>query len=78
MNKENYPKQLDQLKALGTTIKTVPASVRLDWANSLKDWPQQKALELDKQGLPASQVLKITLEEAEKMGHKWPVRYSVK
>jgi len=23
-------------------------------------------------------VLKTTLEEAEEMGHKWPVRYSIK
>ena len=65
-------------RSLGTTIKSVPASVKLDWANSLKDWPQQKAAELDKQGLPASQVLKLTLEEAEKLGHKWPVRYAIK
>ena len=78
VNKDNYPKQVEQLKRLGTTIKAVPASVKLDWANSLKDWPQQKAAELDKQGLPASQVLKLTLEEAEKLGHKWPVRYAVK
>ena len=78
VNKENYPKQLEQLKGLGTNIKSVQPAVKLDWANSLKDWPQQKAAELDKQGLPASQVLKLALEEAEKLGHKWPVRYSVK
>lgn len=78
VNKENYPKQLDQLKGFGTTVKSVPDSVKLDWANSLKGWPQEKAAELDKQGLPASQVLKLTLSEAEKLGHKWPVRYSVK
>ena len=78
VNKENYPKQLEQLKGLGTNIKSVPPSVKQDWANSLKDWPQQKAAELDKQGLPASQVLKLALEEAEKLGHKWPVRYAVK
>jgi len=52
--------------------------LRTDWANALKDWPQQKAAELDKQGLPASQVLKAALEEAEKLGHKWPVRYQIK
>lgn len=78
VNKENYPKQLDQLRKFGTTVNAVPDSVKLDWANSLKDWPQAKATELDKQGLPASQVLKLTLQEAEKLGHKWPVRYSVK
>ena len=78
VNKENYPKQLEQLKGFGTQMKQVPGSVRVDWANSLKGWPQEKAAELDKQDMPASQVLKLTLEEAEKLGHKWPVRYQVK
>ena len=78
VNEENYPKQLAQLKSLGVSVKSVPDAVRLEWANSLKGWPQAHAAELDKQGLPASQVLKIALEEAEKLGHKWPVRYEIK
>ena len=78
VNKENYPKQIEQLKANGAVIKSVPDSVRVEWATSLKGWPQDKAAELDKQGLPASQVLKLALEEAEKLGHKWPVRYQIK
>jgi TRAP-type C4-dicarboxylate transport system substrate-binding protein len=77
-NKEAYPKQIEQMRSLGAVVKSVPDSVRVDWANSLKVWPQEKATELDKQGLPASQVLKLALEEAEKLGHKWPVRYQVK
>jgi hypothetical protein len=63
---------------LGVNVKSLPDSVRLDWANSLKPWPQSHAADLDKQGLPASTVLKIALEEAEKLGHKWPVRYEIK
>jgi TRAP-type C4-dicarboxylate transport system substrate-binding protein len=78
VNKEAYPKQLAELKKHGTTVKQLPDSVRVDWANSLKGWPQEKATELDKQGLPGSQVLKLALQEAEKLGHKWPVRYNVK
>jgi TRAP-type C4-dicarboxylate transport system substrate-binding protein len=78
VNEENYPKQLEQLKAFGTTIKKVPDSVRVDWAQTLKGWPQEKATELDGKGLPASQVLKLALQEAEKLGHKWPVRYQIK
>jgi TRAP-type C4-dicarboxylate transport system substrate-binding protein len=77
-NKEAYPKQIEQMKSLGAVVKSVPNSVRVEWANSLKGWPQEKAAELDKAGLPASQVLKLALEEAEKLGHKWPVRYQVK
>ena len=78
VNQENYPKQIAQLKALGVNVKSVPDTVRLEWANSLKDWPQAMATDLDAKGLPGSQVLKITLEEAEKLGHKWPVRYVIK
>jgi TRAP-type C4-dicarboxylate transport system substrate-binding protein len=78
VNEENYPKQLAQLKSLGAVVKQLPDSVRVEWANSLKDWPQEKATELDKAGMPASQVLKLALEEAEKLGHKWPVRYQIK
>jgi TRAP-type C4-dicarboxylate transport system substrate-binding protein len=78
VNKENYPKQLDQLRQVGAQVKQLPDQVRVDWATSLKDWPQDKATELDKAGLPATQVLKLTLEEAEKLGHKWPVRYQIK
>ncbi len=78
VNKENYPKQLEQLKARRRHRAQAARHVRVDWANSLKSWPQEKATELDKAGLPASQVLKLALEEAEKLGHKWPVRYQVK
>lgn len=78
VNEANYPKQLEQLKTLGVTVKSVPDNVKLEWANSLKGWPQEKATELDKQGLPATLVLKSALEEAEKLGHKWPLRYEIK
>jgi C4-dicarboxylate-binding protein DctP len=78
VNEQNYPKQIEQLKTLGVTVKSVPESVKLEWANSLKGWPQEKATELDKQGLPATQVLKTALQEAETLGHKWPLRYEIK
>jgi len=78
VNLANYPKQLEQLKSVGATVRQLPTSVRVEWANSLKGWPQEKAAELDKAGMPASQVLKLALQEAEKLGHKWPVRYQVK
>jgi C4-dicarboxylate-binding protein DctP len=78
VNEENYPKQLEQLKSVGATVRQLPDAVRVDWAQSLKGWPQEKAAELDKAGMPASQVLKLALQEAEKLGHKWPVRYEVK
>jgi TRAP-type C4-dicarboxylate transport system substrate-binding protein len=78
VNDANYPKQIEQLKTLGAVVKKVPDSVAVEWAQSLKNWPQEKATELDAKGLPATQVLKMALEEAEKLGHKWPVRYVIK
>jgi TRAP-type C4-dicarboxylate transport system substrate-binding protein len=78
VNLENYPKQLEQLKTAGATVRKLPDNVRVDWATSLKDWPQERAAALDKAGLPGSQVLKLAIEEVEKLGHKWPVRYQVK
>jgi TRAP-type C4-dicarboxylate transport system substrate-binding protein len=78
VNEENYPKQLEQLKKVGADVRKLPDAVRVEWASSLKGWPQEKAAELDKAKLPASQVLKLALQEAEKLGHKWPVRYQVK
>jgi len=35
------------------------------------------AKQLDAEGLPASEVLQLTLEAAEKNGYEWPVRYSI-
>jgi TRAP-type C4-dicarboxylate transport system substrate-binding protein len=78
VNKDTYPQQLNQIKSLGGTVRSLPDSVRVDWANSLRAWPQDRANELDQMGLPATQVLKLALEEAEKLGHKWPVRYPIK
>jgi C4-dicarboxylate-binding protein DctP len=77
-NEENYPKQLEQLRGFGVNVRKMPDKVIEDWAKSLAAWPKQKAQELDKAGLPGTQVLEIALEAAEKNGHKWPVRYQVK
>ena len=78
VNKENYPKQIAELKTKGVNVRTLPDKVRQDWANSLAGWPAQKAKELDAAGMPGTQVLEIALKAAEDNGHKWPVRYKIK
>ena len=78
VNKDNYPKQLAELKAKGAIVRTLPDKVRQDWAQSLAAWPAQMAKDLDSKGLPGTQVLELTLSAAEANGHKWPVRYKVK
>ncbi|MEW6332949.1 MAG: C4-dicarboxylate TRAP transporter substrate-binding protein [Thermodesulfobacteriota bacterium] len=78
VNKEDYPKQLAEIKAKGGIVRVLPEKVRLEWAQSLAKWPAQIAKELDAKGLPATQVLETTLQAAEDNGYKWPVRYKVK
>jgi TRAP-type C4-dicarboxylate transport system substrate-binding protein len=75
-NKERYGADVEKLKTL-IKVKQLPDDVRKEWADSLKDWPQQHAMELEKQGLPAVQVLNLALNAAEKYGYTWPVRYKV-
>ena len=78
VNKENYPKQIAELKSHGVNVRAMPENVRVDWAKSLAVWPAQKAKELDAAGLPGTLVLETALKAAEDNGHKWPVRYSTK
>jgi TRAP-type C4-dicarboxylate transport system substrate-binding protein len=56
-NEANYPKQLEQLRGFGVNVRKLPDSVTEEWAKSLAAWPKEKAKELDKQGMPATQVL---------------------
>ena len=76
-NKEGYEKDMAWLRS-NITVSDLPAAVRLDWAQRLKDWPQQIADELEGKGFPAKAILNATLDAAEKVGYKWPVRYEVK
>ena len=75
---EEYEKHLETMKKGGGTINTLPDSVRLEWAKSLAKFPQEKADELNAKGMPATEVFRMVMDEAEKLGHKWPVRYELK
>jgi len=77
-NKERYNQDIAKLKGGLAKVKELDAKVRLEWAQSLKDWPQAHANELKKQDLPVVKVLNTVLDSAEKHGYKWPVRYVVK
>ena len=76
VNQKEYDRLVAELRELITVTEIDPA-VRKAWAESLKDWPQQMATELDGQGLPASQVLNLVLDKAEARGYDWPVRYQI-
>ena len=78
VNEENYPKQIDELKAKGADRPQAAGHrSRQDWAKSLDELAGG-----DGQGTRRARACRrprcwrLTLEAAEKHGHKWPVRYS--
>jgi len=77
VNASEYDRLVDELRGL-ITVSEISPEVRKEWAESLADWPQSMASDLDAQGLPASQVLKLVIERAEANGYEWPVRYEIK
>jgi C4-dicarboxylate-binding protein DctP len=77
VNDEQAAQHLANIKAQSTNFRELPQSVRVEWATYLKDEPRKRAAELDKRGMPATQVLRVAMEEAEKMGYRYPVRYEL-
>ena len=42
VNKENYPKQIAELKSRGVNVRTLPENVRQEWAQSLAAGPRRR------------------------------------
>lgn len=76
VNASEYDRLVGELREL-ITVTEISPDVRRAWAESLADWPQSLADDLDGQGLPATQVLNLVLDRAEAHGYEWPVRYVV-
>jgi len=69
---------ISKLKDLGVNVKEISAKAKKDWAESLKDFPNQMAQELNKKGYRGSEILEFYMAEMERLGHKWPYRYKIK
>lgn len=67
-----------KMKEGGLVVSELPAAEKTKWAALLKDWPDERAKDVDSKGLPGSKTLKLTLETAEKLGYTWPNRYVIK
>ena len=76
VNASEYDRLVKELRDTITVTEIDPA-VRKAWAESLADWPQSMADDLEGQGLPAKQVLNLVLDRAEANGYEWPVRYGI-
>ena len=65
------------LEKNGMTVTDLDPKVRRQWAELLKDWPNEKVQEAEKNGYPGARVINLLLDTAEKHGYKWPIRYKI-
>ena len=68
---------LSKLKENGAIIKTLPEEVRVEWAESLVEFPKQQAADAESRGLPGLKVMASYLEASKAIGHVWPVEYEL-
>ena len=70
---------VENMKTIGGAMPVArlgPEDKRV-WATALAGYPAEKAREAEALGLPARQVMQFAIDEAERRGHAWPVRYRI-
>ncbi|MEP1536203.1 MAG: C4-dicarboxylate TRAP transporter substrate-binding protein [Paracoccaceae bacterium] len=68
---------LAALSENGAIVKKLPQEVRIEWAQSLADFPKLQATEAKGRGLPAIEVMQAYIDAAKGVGHEWPVEYQL-
>lgn len=68
---------LETLRASGAQVRELPAGERVQWAQSLRDFPDRMAREADSRGMPGSAVIAAYIETVTRSGYDWPVRYAI-
>jgi TRAP-type C4-dicarboxylate transport system substrate-binding protein len=69
---------LERLKAGGGKITRVSDEARRQWAEGIRDWPDKMAKDVDKAGLPGSQILKSYIANLNAEGWRPPVEYVIR
>ena len=68
---------LAKLKENGAIIKTISEDVRIEWAQSLAQFPKTQAADAESRGLPGLKVMSSYIEASKSVGHVWPVEYDL-
>ncbi|MEO9650356.1 MAG: C4-dicarboxylate TRAP transporter substrate-binding protein [Roseobacter sp.] len=68
---------LSKLEENGAIIKTLPESVRAEWAQSLADFPKRQTAEAEGRGMPGMAVMQSYIDASKSVGHDWPVDYAL-
>ncbi len=78
VNKENYPKQIAELKTRGVDVRTLPDKVRAGLGAVARRLAGAEGQGARCRGPAGNAGAGDRAQAAEDNGHKWPVRYSVK
>ncbi len=70
-------KGLENLKNSGATVRVLPKEIRQTWAKSLGGFPNAMAQEANRRDMPGSEILKSYIQEVDKSGYDWPVKYKI-
>jgi TRAP-type C4-dicarboxylate transport system substrate-binding protein len=81
---QRYQKGLDDLVKLGkergidNAVTYLPIDQQKIWAEKIKDWPNTRAQDITKgYGIDGAALMNAYMDEIEKTGHKFPVRYKI-
>ncbi|MEP4248053.1 C4-dicarboxylate TRAP transporter substrate-binding protein [Tateyamaria sp.] len=66
---------LGKLAENDAVIKTLPESVRVEWAQSLEAFPKAQVADAEGRGFPGKAVMQGYIDAAKTVGHEWPVEY---
>ena len=65
-------------KGINDAVTYLPLDQQKIWANVIKDWPNTRAQDITKEyGIDGAALMNAYIEEIEKTGHKFPVRYKI-
>jgi C4-dicarboxylate-binding protein DctP len=68
---------LRSLETAGATVHTLAPSVRQQWAQSLRNFPNAMAQEANSRGLPGTAILQTYIHLIQQSGHELPVAYEI-
>lgn len=74
---EGQTSGLENLRKAGANIRQLPEDVRVNWANSLTDFPNRMAKDADGRNMPGSEVIRSYINEVSEHGYEWPVEYVI-
>ena len=66
-------------KGINDAVTYLPVAQQKIWAETIKDWPNSRAADITKgyPGIDGAALMNVYMEEVEKTGHKFPVRYKI-